>query len=205
MRMLRRFSSRLRAWTRTTSDEARLRAEIDEHVAILTEENINAGLSPVEARRQALLKFGPIEAIKESYRDKRTFTSVETLLQDIRYALRRLKMAPTFTVATVLTLALGIGATTSIFSLVNAVLLKSLAVASPGELYRLGRESRCCYLGGYSQDREFSLVSYELYEYLRDNSQGFAELAAFQSGQLQFGVRRAGEVDAARSYPGEFV
>ena len=205
MRMLRRLFSRLRAWTRTTSDEARLRAEIDEHVALVTEENIRAGFSPIEARRRALLKFGAIEAIKESYRDQRTFTSVETLIQDIRHALRRLMMAPTFTVATVLTLALGIGATTSIFPLVNAVLLKSLPVASPGELYRLGRESRCCYVSGYSQDREFSLVSYELYEYLRDHSQGFAELAAFPSGQLLFGVRRAGEVDPARSSPGEFV
>ena len=205
MRTLRRLFARLRAWTGTASDEARLRAEIDEHVALITEEHIKDGLSPLEARRQALLQFGAIEAIKESYRDQRTFTSVETLIQDIRHALRRLLMAPTFSVATVLTLALGIGATTSIFSLVNAVLLKSLPVASPRELYRLGRQSRCCYLGGYSQDKEFSLVSYELYEYLRDNSQGFAELAAFPSAQLLFGVRRAGEVDAARSYPGEFV
>jgi hypothetical protein len=182
-----------------------LRAEIDEHVALLTDENIRAALSPIEARREALRKFGAIEAMKENYRDRLTFTSVETLVQDIRHALRRLRMAPTFTAATVLTLALGIGATTSIFSLVNAVMLKSLPVASPGELYRLGRESRCCYLSGYSQDREFSLVSYELYEYLRDHSQGFAELAPFPSGQLLFGVRRAGEAHAARSHPGEFV
>ena len=205
MRRLRRLLSRLRAWTRTTSDEARLRAEIDEHVALLTEEYIRGGLSAGEARRQALLKFGAVEGMKESYREQRTFTSVEALMQDIRYALRRLAMAPAFSLATVLTLALGIGATTSIFTLVNAVLLKSLPVASPGELYRVGRESRCCYLGGFSQDGEFSLVSYELYEYLRDHSRGFAELAAFPSDQHLFGVRRAGDGDAARSHPGEFV
>src|SRR6185295_17132227 len=92
-----------------------------------------------------------------------------------------------------------------IFSLVNAVLLKSLPVANPLELYRLGKANRCCYMGGYSQDEEFSLVSYDLYRYFRDHTQGFSELAAFPaSGQL-FGVRRAGHPDAAETYPGEFV
>ena len=114
-------------------------------------------------------------------------------------------MAPAFTIATVLTLALGIGATTSIFTLVHAVLLKSLPVANPGELYRLGKESRCCYWGGYSQDKEFSLVSYDLYKYFRDNTKGFAELAAFPAVEPLFGVRRAGSSEAAQSYPGEFV
>ena len=104
-------------------------------------------------------------------------------MQDTRHALRRLRMAPAFTITTVLTLALGIGATTSIFTLVHAVLLKSLPVANPGELYRLGKESRCCYLGGYSQDKEFSLVSYDLYKYFRDNTKGFAELAAFPASR----------------------
>src|SRR5712692_10995825 len=100
-------------------------------------------------------------------------------LDDIRYAMRQFVHAPGFTGTAVLTLALGIGATTSIFTLVHAVLLKSLPVAKPIELYRLGRESRCCYLGGYSQDKEFSLVSYDLYRYLRDNTKGFSQLAAF--------------------------
>ena len=72
---------------------------------------------------------------------------METLIQDTRHALRRLRMAKAFTIATVLTLALGIGATTSIFTLVHAVLLKSLPVANPAELLRLGRESRCCFYG----------------------------------------------------------
>src|SRR5206468_10851478 len=112
--------------------------------------------------------------MKESYRDQRGLPFLETLIQDTRQALRRLRMAPAFTIATILTLALGIGATTSIFTLVHAVLLKSLPVANPGELYRLGREARCCYLGGYSQEKEFSLVSYELYKHLRDNTKGFA-------------------------------
>src|SRR5438046_393577 len=114
-------------------------------------------------------------------------------------------MAPTFTIATVLTVALGIGATTSIFTLVHAVLLKSIPVANPGELYRLGKESRCCYMGGYSQEKEFSLVSYDLYKYLRDNAKGFAQLAAFPAIEPTFGIRRSGSSEAAQSYPGEFV
>src|SRR5256886_17574258 len=127
------------------------------------------------------------------------------MLQDLRYAVRTLAKSPGFTAAVVLTLALGIGATTSIFSLVHAVLLKSLPVANPGELYRLGRESRCCYRAGYSQEREFSLVSYDLYKYLRDNTNGFSELAAFPALEALFGVRRSGSAEAAQSYPGEFV
>ncbi|MGA2412094.1 MAG: hypothetical protein ABSG46_17135 [Candidatus Binataceae bacterium] len=104
--------------------------------------------------------------MKESYRDQRGLPFLETLIQDTRHALRRLRMAPAFTIAAILTLALGIGATTSIFTLVHAVMLTSLPVANPGELYRLGKETHCCAMGGYSQDKEFSPVSYDLYKYL---------------------------------------
>jgi predicted permease len=204
MRTLRRFFKRLSSWATTRQDEERLREEIEEHLALQTAENIRAGLSPAEARRQAALKFGGVEAMKESYRDQRGFPFLESLIQDTRIALRRLRMAPAFTITTVLTLALGIGATTSIFTLAHAVLLKSLPVANPGELYRLGKEARCCYLGGYSQG-EFSLVSYDLYKHFRDNTKGFAELAAFSAVQPWFGIRRAGSPEPAQSYPGEFV
>jgi predicted permease len=205
MRAVRRFFRRLGSWATTRQDEERLRAEIDEHLAIQTAENVRAGLSPGEARRQAALKFGAVEAMKERYREQRGLPSLENLLQDTRHALRRLRMAPAFSAATVLTLALGIGATTSVFTLVNAVLLKSLPVANPAELYRLGRETRCCYLAGYSQDKEFALVSYDLYKYLRDHTEGLSELAAFPSVQHLFGVRRSGDSEAAQTYPGEFV
>jgi predicted permease len=182
-----------------------LRTEIEEHLALQTAENVRAGLSPVEARRHAVLKFGAVEAMKESYRDQRGLPFMETLIQDTRHALRRLRNAPAFTITTVLTLALGIGATTSIFTLAYAVLLKSLAVANPSELYRLGKEARCCNWGGYAQAKEFSLVSYDLYKHFRDNTKGFAELAAFSADEPLFGVRRAGSAEAAQSYPGEFV
>jgi predicted permease len=205
MKPLRRFFKRLHSWATTHQDEERLIAEIDEHLALQTAEHIRAGLSPTEARRQAMLKFGAVQAIRESYRDQRGLPFMETLIGDTRHALRRLRKAPAFTITTILTLALGIGATTSIFTLVHAVLLKSLPVANPAELYRLGKEPRCCYENGYSQDKEFSLVSYDLYKYLRDNTQGFSELAAFPAFQPLFGVRRTGNSEAAQSYPGEFV
>src|SRR6185369_6091607 len=104
-----------------------------------------------------------------------------------------------------LTLALGIGATTAIFTLVHAVLLKSLPVSNPDQLYRLGNNPRCCMEGGYNQGQEFSIVSYELYKHFRDNTKGFEELAAFQAGQARLGVRRAHGPNAAESSLGEFV
>jgi len=148
MKTLRRFVKRLTSWLTTQRDEERLRSEIEEHLAHLTAENRQAGLSPAEARRQAVLKFGAVEAMKESYRDQRGLPLMETLVHDIRRVFRRLRMAPSFTAAVVLTLALGIGATTSIFTLVHAVLLKSLPVANPNELYRLGRNPIAAILVG---------------------------------------------------------
>ncbi|HEY3741748.1 MAG TPA: ABC transporter permease, partial [Bryobacteraceae bacterium] len=205
MRALRRFIRRLTSWTHTQHDEERLRTEIEEHIEFQTADNIRGGLSPIEARRQAVLKFGAVEATKEIYRDQRGLPFLETLIRDTRHALRRLRMAPAFTIATILTLALGIGATTSIFTLAHAVLLKSLPVANPDELYRLGKEARCCYWNAYSQEKETSLVSYELYTYFTDNTKGFAELAAFEARPSLFGVRRSGGAEAAQSYPGEYV
>lgn len=205
MKKLRRFVSRLTSWVRTDRDEDQLRAEIEAHIALQTEDNLHAGFSPDEARRQAVLKFGAVEAIKEDYREQRGLPFVEALLHDTRYALRRLRKSPAFTASVVLTLALGIGATTCIFTLVQAVLMKSLPVANPDELYRVGKDARCCYWGGYSQENEFSIFSYDLYKHFRDHTQGFAELAAFQAGESLLGVRRSGRAEAAQGYPGEFV
>ena len=159
----------------------RLERELDEELRNYLEaaaaEKMTRGMSGEEAVRAARVEMGSLEGTKEIVRSAGWESFVETLWQDLRFALRRLRMAPTFTIATILTLALGIGATTSIFTLVHAVLLKSLPVANPGELYRLGKESRCCFEGGYSQEKEFSLVSYDLYKYLRDHTKGFSELA----------------------------
>jgi len=205
MRALRRLLSRLLDWRVSRDAENRLQAEIEDHLARQTTEYVRTGVSPAEARRLAILKFGGVEATTERWRDERGLPALEALVRDVRHAVRRLRMTPAFTGATVLTLALGIGATTAIFTLVHAVLLKSLPVSDPEQLFRVGRQSRCCFFAGYSQDREFSLVSYELYTHLRDHTPGFAELAAFSAGSGPVGVRRAGTAEPMVSRRGEFV
>ena len=125
------------------------------------------------------------------------------LREDIRYALRQFAHAPGFTITAVLTLALGIGATTAIFTLVHAVLLKSLPVAKPSELYRVGDVENCCVNGGLQDD--WSLFSYDKYKTFRDGTPGFLELAAFQSGNDLIGVRRTGSNQPAESQRSEYV
>lgn len=127
------------------------------------------------------------------------------MVQDIFYALRQLRKSPGFAVTAVLTLALGIGATTAIFTLVHAVLLKSLPVAKPAELYKLGDKTHCCVWGGWAQSEEYSIFSGELYGYLRDHSTGFRDLAAFQGGNTELAVRRVGSAQPAQPFNGQFV
>src|SRR6266566_2081346 len=205
MPFLRNIVTGLRSLFRKERVERELDEELCSFRDMAAEEKMKHGMSRKDALRAVRLENGNPEVTREIVRSARWETFVETCWKDLRLALRRLRMAPAFTIATVLTLALGIGATTSIFTLVHAVLLKSLPVTNPDELYRLGKESRCCYQGGYSQEKEFSLVSYDLYKYFRDNTKSFSELAAFPAPEPLFGVRRAGTSEAAQSYPGEFV
>jgi predicted permease len=190
-------------WTRVANvfRGARLNREIDEELEAHVEAAMASGRDAAEARRA----LGSALRHREESRDVRLVTWLENMAQDIRHTLRRLRKTPAFTFAVVLTLGLGIGATTSIFTLVHAVMLKSLPVANPSQLYRLGKELHCCVWGGYNQGGEFSIVSYELYKHFRDNTTGFEELAAFQAGGTSLGVRRARSTDAAESYFGEFV
>src|SRR5207244_13394991 len=122
----------------------------------------------------------------------------------LRIGVRTLCKSPSFTAVVVLTLALGIGATTAIFTLIDAVMLKSLPVANPGQLYRLGDNNNCCVMVGTQNDDSFVLYSYPLYEYLRDHTPEFAELAAFESYVADLSIRHPGD-SAAAPYKGEFV
>jgi putative ABC transport system permease protein len=129
------------------------------------------------------------------------------MLADLRDALRQLRKAPGFTSTAVITLALGIGATTAIFTLVHQVMLKSLPVTKPGELWRIGDKVRCCNWGGYTQgnDGDFALFSWEAYKMFRDHTPEFTDLAALQAGNAPLGVRRAGSKAQADTRNGEYV
>src|ERR671935_583926 len=121
----------------------------------------------------------------------------------LRYAARQFWHSRVFTAAAVLTLALGIGGTTAIFTLIHAVMLRSLPVADPARLYRIGDGDDCCVEGG-PQDR-WGMYSFPLYERLRAAAPEFEEVAAFQAGGARLSVRREGVETAARPLRSEFV
>ena len=125
------------------------------------------------------------------------------LVEDVRYALRQFRNTPGFTATAILTLALGIGATTAIFTLIHAVLLKSLPVARPEELWRIGNEENCCVNGGLQDN--WTLFSYEQYRLFKEQTAGFEELAAFQSGGGLVGARRNGSSRSAETFRSEYV
>jgi hypothetical protein len=131
----------------------------------------------------------------------------ETMLSDLRDALRQMRKAPGFTTTALITLALGIGATTAIFTLVQQVMLKSLPVAKPSELWRIGDKDRCCNWGGYTQgdDNDFALFSWEAYRDFRAHTPEFTDLAALQAGNAPLGVRREGSQSPADTRNGEYV
>lgn len=129
------------------------------------------------------------------------------MLADVRDALRQLRKSPGFTATALITLALGIGATTAIFTLVHQVMLKSLPVAKPEELWRIGDKVRCCNWGGYTQgdDGNFALFSWEAYKNFRAHTPEFSELAALQAGNAPLGVRREGSQAQADTRNGQYV
>ena len=126
-----------------------------------------------------------------------------SLLNDFRYAWRQLCKSPGFTITAALTLAIGIGATTAIFSLIWNVMLKPLPVEHPQQLYKIGRENECCNDGGMQGD--WRIFSVELYDYFRDHTKGFESLAAVQSGQDRFTVRRAGDKGLPKAVGARYV
>lgn len=201
-------------WIRRLFSRERLEADLDKelrfHFEYLVADKVRSGIPENEARRLTRIEFGGIEQIKEDCRERRGTVWLESLLQDVRYALRRLGKSPGFTLTAVLTLALGIGATTAIFTLVQQVMLQSLPVSRPDQLWRLGDKPHCCDWEGYSQDSDdelgnWSLFSWEAYKLFRANTPGFRDLAALQAGSMPLGVQRSNSWGPPDTANGQYV
>jgi predicted permease len=185
VRLTRIAIHRLRSLLRSSREEAEMQRELALHVEQLTREYIAAGMSESDARHAARLEFGSVEVIKEQCRDMRRVTVVQDVFKDLAYACRLSTKSPGFTLTAVLSLALGIGANTAIFSLVDAVLLRTLPVSEPGQLVEVSRD------GGRA-------LSYGLYEAIRDRNEVFSGVLLTSAGRwgatLYVGAVNAGDI-----------
>ena len=184
--MLNDLLVRMRSLFRRKIVEAEMDEELRFHFENQVAKLIRSGLTPTEANRRARLEFGGMEQVKEEYRDSRGVTFVETLLQDIRYGLRVLGRTPVITSVAILSLALGIGANTAIFSMMDAVMLRLLPVRNPEELVqvRIRSPKSGSETGGYFTN--------PLWEQLRDRQDVFAN--AFAWSESRFDLAQGGAV-----------
>ena len=179
------FLSRLRGLFRKRKLEDELANEIQSHLEMQIDDLVRQGMSPAEARYVALRKFGGVDQVKETYRDRRTLPLVETFFRDLRYGLRMLRRSPGMTTVAILSLALGIGANTALFSVVDAVLLKTLPVHDPEQLvifeWVSGRTFRLSGMSGTSNvdtapgQLGLSLFRYDVFEQMQKTQAGSTE------------------------------
>src|SRR5499426_4556738 len=190
MPILPRLSSLWRNLFPKTRKEQELTEEIDAYLEMLIEHKIKEGLNPAEARRAALIELGGREQVKEKVREARAGHQLENLWRDLRYGLQTLRRNPGFTAVAVLSLALGIGANTAVFSLMDAVLLKMLPVKKPEQLVFLERG------GGPPSPKSSSNITYPFFEQLRAQNDALAGVCTFVSGSMN--VMSDGQAEVAQ-------
>jgi predicted permease len=160
--------------------------EIRDHIEMATQDNIDRGMSPEEAHYAAVRKFGNVTRVQEDTRAVWSFTWFENALQDVRFGLRKLRKSPGFTIVAVLTLALGIGANTAIFHLIDAVRLRSLPVRDPQSLVSIQIKGGNHGFGINAGDE--SLLTYPLWEQIRDHQTSLSGAFAWESWDFNVGL-----------------
>jgi predicted permease len=192
MRTIDKLRMRLRSLFQRPRVEAELAAELSFHLDQLVAENVAAGMNAQEARHAALRTFGGVAQIEEECREARGTRWFDELGQDLGYAMRTFRRSPTFTLVAALSLALGIGANTAIFSLINALLLRELPVRDPAGLVAVGDPTR---VGSLSQGSvRTDLFSFPLYKQVRDRNRVFTDVfASGRTGRLMnIGIEPSG-------------
>src|SRR5216683_5771157 len=174
---IRTLASRTLAWLSPRHVDQDFDLELQTHLDLLTDENVRRGMAPEEAKRAACLRLGGLTQLKETNRELHGLPAIETFLQDTRYAFRMLRKNPGFTAVAVLTLALGIGANTAIFSVVYAVLLKPLPYTNPDQLFTAFQANK---QKGIAETG----CSYPNFEEWRAQNHVFSELAGILAHQL---------------------
>ena len=183
--------------------ERGLEAELKFHLDRLTEKHTGDGMAPAQAARRARIDLGGITQIKEECRQSWGVSVLESLARNINYALRSLSKNPGFSTVVVLKLALGIGATSAIFTLIDAVMVRPLPVSDPASLYRIGDGAEGGAEGGL-QGR-WGMFSFPLYELLEGATPEFEEVTAFSAGIAQLSARRQGTENVARILRAKYV
>jgi putative ABC transport system permease protein len=178
--MMRTWFKRLTALFRKPRLERELDEEIRTHLAMAEDENLRQGMTPLQAREAARRSFGGVEQIKEDYRHGRGIHWIETLLQDVRYGVRTLARTPGFTLTALATLALGIGATTAVFSVVYAALLRSLPYPNAERLVWVTSVPRAMYRDRPELGFRWDFVA------LRDRAKSFSHITAYSTGSRNF-------------------
>jgi predicted permease len=197
MRKLRAFAIRLAAILlphKASASNDDFSAEIESHIHLQIDEGIRNGLTEQQARREVMLRMGRVEHARQAYRERRTLPWLENLLEDSRYGLRSLRRSPAFALTAILTLALGIGACTAVFSLVNAVLIRSLPYGNPNQLVYLFTPNP-----QISVPREVMTPSYADFYDIQRRSHSFSNMTIFVQKSLRFASQGIVEkISAAR-------